>query len=202
MFFYSRLYCQPAGCASKNRRIFKEAISIKKEEANLKETDWREVGVELITLFLTISTHPISAHTITQLTHKIKHLSKISETQKEPNSYIQIENTSNSRLYASGNIFVLESGCINPTIHSGGMEKIKGTLRGGEVYAKLGANIHRAGSDSGTAMFIKVPDDQKNCIETAMEGTTIKIGSKKHTFKAAIRQVTAALDPSGGLMLE
>ncbi|MFP7733918.1 hypothetical protein ACLHDF_10940 [Priestia aryabhattai] len=136
------------------------------------------------------------------MNYKIKQLCELCETQAEPNSYIQIENTSNSRLYASGNIFVLGSGCINTTIHSGGMVKIKGTFRGGEVYAKLGADIHRVGSDSGTATFIEVPEDQKICIETAMKGTTIKIGSKKHTFKETIRQVTAALDSSGYLMLK
>jgi len=83
-----------------------------------------------------------------------------------------------------------------------GMVKVNSTLRGGKVYAELGADIHRAGSDSGTATFIEVPEDQKICIETAMERTTIKVGSKKHTFKETIRQVTAALDPSGRLMLE
>jgi uncharacterized protein len=70
------------------------------------------------------------------------------------------------------------------------------------VYAKLGAAIHRAGSDSGTATFIEVPENQKNFIKTAMKGTTIKVGSKTHTFTETTRQVTAALDKSGRLMLE
>ena len=70
------------------------------------------------------------------------------------------------------------------------------------MYAKLGAAIHRAGSESGTATFIEVPENQKICIKTAMKGTTIKVGSKKHTFTETTRQVTVALDPSGRLMLE
>jgi len=126
----------------------------------------------------------------------------LSETQAESDSYIQIENASTSRLYASGNIFVLGSGCINTTIHSGGRVKIKGTFRGGEVYATLGADIYRAGSDSGTPTFIEVPEDQIICIKTAMKGTTIKVGSKTHTSKETTRQFTAALDKSGRLMLE
>ncbi|MGG3271410.1 FapA family protein [Priestia aryabhattai] len=174
---------------------------IKKEEANIKEKDWREVGAELLTLFLTASTHPVSLHTITQLNHKIKQLCELSETQAESDSYIQIENASTSPLYASGNISVLGSGCINTTIHSSGRVKIKGTLRGGEVYATLGTDIYRAGSDSGTPTFIEVPEDQIICIKTAMKGTTIKVGSKTHTFTETTRQVTAALDKSGRLML-
>ncbi|MHC8970681.1 hypothetical protein [Priestia aryabhattai] len=54
--------------------VKKYAERIKKEEANIKEKDWREVGAELLTLFLTASTHPVSLHTITQLNHKIKQL--------------------------------------------------------------------------------------------------------------------------------
>lgn len=137
-----------------------------------------------------------------RLNQKIKQLRELSETQAESDSYIQIENVSTGRLYVSGNISVLGSGCINTTIHSGGMVKVKGTLRGGEVYAKLGADIHRAGSDSGTATFIEGPENQKICIKTAMKETTIKVGSKTHTFNENIRQVTAALDKSGHLMLE
>ncbi|WP_176543612.1 hypothetical protein [Priestia megaterium] len=49
------------------------------------------------------------------------------------------------------------------------------------MYAKLGAAIHRAGSDSGTATFIEVPEDQKICIETAMKETTIKESRKQNT---------------------
>lgn len=175
---------------------------IEKEETNIKEKAWSEVGAELNTLFLTAFTHPVSLDTMIQLTHKIEQLCQRNKTGVAPNSYIQIENASSSRLYSSGNILVLGSGCINTTIHSGGMVKVNSTLRGGKVYAELGADIHRAGSGSGTPTFIEVPEDQKICIETAMEGTTIKIGSKKHTFKETIRQVTAALDPSGCLMLE
>ncbi|WDL88495.1 hypothetical protein IUJ58_06360 [Priestia aryabhattai] len=70
------------------------------------------------------------------------------------------------------------------------------------MYATLGADIYRAGSESGTATFIEVPENQKNCIKTAMKGTTIKVGSKTHTFNETTRQVTAALDKSGRLMLE
>ncbi|WEA45431.1 hypothetical protein [Priestia aryabhattai] len=182
--------------------VKKYAERIQKEEANIKEKDWREVGAELHTLFLTVSTQPVSLHRITQLNQKIKQLCELSETQAESDSYIQIENASTGRLYASGNIFVLGSGCINTTIHSGVRVKIKRTLRGGEVYAILGADIHRAGSDSGTATFIEVPEGQIICIKTAMKGTTIKVGSKTHTFNETTRQVTAALDTSGHLMLE
>ncbi|MHC8970680.1 hypothetical protein [Priestia aryabhattai] len=73
---------------------------------------------------------------------------ELNKTQAESDSYIQIENASTSRLYANRDIFVLGSGCINTTIHSDGRVKVKGTLRGREVYAILGADIHRAGSDS------------------------------------------------------
>ncbi|GAB1772440.1 DUF342 domain-containing protein [Priestia megaterium] len=183
-------------------QVKKYVERMKKEEPNVKEKAWSEVGAELNTLFLTASTQPVSLDTMIQLTHKIEQLCERNKTEVEPNSYIQIENASSSRLYSSGNILVLGSGCINTTIHSGGMVKVNSTLRGGKVYAELGADIHRAGSDSGTATFIEVPEDQKIFIETAMEGTTIKIGSKKHTFKETIRKVTAALDPSGRLMLE
>ncbi|MED3936456.1 hypothetical protein [Priestia megaterium] len=83
-----------------------------------------------------------------------------------------------------------------------------------EAAFKLTGNEHKQKSQQLTALIHKSKQQQaqelfqcalrrsKNCIETAMEGTTIKIGSKKHTFEVTIRQVTAALDPSGRLMLE
>jgi hypothetical protein len=79
-------------------------------------------------------------------------------------------------------------------VHAGGILKINGVLRGGEVYGRLGVEINEAGAESGTPTIITVPPDQEIRVNKVMEGTTIKVGNVKYTFSEKRTNIIAHLD--------
>lgn len=163
-------------------------------ERFLQDDSWRMAGVSLSQLFLSLTNEVISLEHLTQLSQKIAELHEFSKTTVEPDSYITIPNALNSKLYCSGNILILGQGCVNTKVHAVGMLKISGILRGGSVYGRLGAEINEAGAESATTTVIAVPNDQVIRINKAMEGTTIKFGNVKHTFKETRYHITARLE--------
>ncbi|MCM3443393.1 flagellar assembly protein A [Metabacillus halosaccharovorans] len=175
---------------------------VRKGEGYLQDEEWREVAVSLSQVFLSITNEVTSLERIEYLSKKIKTLHEISSEQVEPNSYITIPNAQNSILYSSGNILIIGQGCINTKIHAGGMVKIDGILRGGEVYGRLGVEMNEVGSESGTPTLISVPNDQMIFINKAMEGTSIKIGTVKYTFKETKYWVKARLNDIGRIVIE
>ena len=174
---------------------------VKQGGAYLEDAEWKEVSLKLTQLFLTFSNEQISLSTISDLSKKMKELHELSQTPVEPDSYIVLPNASNSQIYCSGDVKITGKGCVNTKIHAGGKLTIKGCVRGGEVYANLGADIHEAGAEIGTSTVIAVPFDQKITIRKAMEGTTIKIGKVKHIFKETRHHVEAYLDSNERMTL-
>lgn len=175
---------------------------VRRGEEYLDDDVWKEVSVSLSQLFLSLSNEVTSIERIEQLSQKIKELHELSKTPIEPNSYITIPNAQNSSLYCSGNILVLGQGCVNTKIHAGGTLKVNGIIRGGEVYGRLGVEINEVGAESGTPTVISVPNDQKIVIDKVMEGTTIKIGNRKFTFKENRYRVKARLDENERIVFE
>lgn len=168
--------------------------AVRRGEGFLDDDVWRMTAVSLSQLFLSLTNEVTSLERIIQLSEKMKELHELSETPVEENSFITIPNALNSKLYCSGNILILGQGCVNTKAHAGGILKISGILRGGEVYGRLGAEINEAGAESGTTTVIAVPSDQKILINKVMEGTTIKIGNVIHTFKETRYHIHARLD--------
>jgi uncharacterized protein (DUF342 family) len=167
---------------------------VRRGEGYLEEETWKEVAVSITHLFLSITNEVTSIERISQLSQKMKVLYNLSQTPVEPDAYVTVPDVLNSRIYSSGNVLVMGKGCIHSKIHSGGVLKITGILRGGEVYGRLGAEINEVGADSGTTTIISVPNDQEIKINKAMEGTSIMIGNVKHTFKDTKYHVVAYLD--------
>jgi uncharacterized protein (DUF342 family) len=167
---------------------------VRKGENYLHDDVWREIAVSLTKLFLSLTNEVISLEWIIHLSQKMKELHEISITPVEPDSYIFIPSALNSRIYCSGNVFVIGQGCINTKIHAGGVLKINGIIRGGEVYGRLGVEINETGSESGISTVIAVPHDQKIKIKKAMEGTILKIGNAKHTLTETRYHVVACVD--------
>lgn len=137
-----------------------------------------------------------------QLAQKMKQLSEFSKIPVEPDSYIIISNVLNSDIYCSGDIIVSGQGCLNTKIHAGGKLEIRGIMRRGEVYGKLGVEIHEAGAESGTATIIAVPVGQTIKINKALEGTILKIGNVKHTLKENQNSIVARLDENNRMIFE
>lgn len=166
---------------------------VKRGEEFLFDEDWEEVSDTFNRLFLTVSADFISIDMVKKLISKVKRLYEFSDTKPEPNSYITIPSATNSKLYCSGNVTVTGKGCINTRIHSEGSVVIKKVLRGGDVFAKQGAQIQETGSESGTATMIAVPNDQTIRINKAMEGTTLKIGHARKEIKQTTHSIFARL---------
>ena len=130
----------------------------------------------------------------------MKDLLEVSGTSVE--SYVYVLNVLNSRINCSGNVLIEGRGCVNSKIHSGGYLKIRGILRGGEVYARLGANINETGASSGTLTTIAVSSDQKIKINKAKEGTVLKFGNRKHVLTDDYHFLVAKLNEHGDVIFE
>lgn len=182
--------------------VKKYVENVRGGEDYLDDDVWRDVAVSLSQLFLSLTNEVTSLERIEQLSKKIKELNELSKTPVEPNSYITIPNVQNSSLYCSGNILIVGQGCINTKIHAGGILKINGIIRGGEVYGRLGVEINEVGSESRTPTIIAVPSDQIIRMSKVMEGTTVKIGNVKYTFKETRYDVKVRLDDNERIVLE
>jgi uncharacterized protein len=174
----------------------------RRAEQYLADDEWSDIGISITRIFLTLTNEVISLEQIVQLSQKMKELHEFSQTPVEPNSYITIPSALNSKFYCSGNILIVGQGCINSKIHAGGKLKISGVLRGGSVYARLGAEINEAGSKSCTSTVITVPSDQKVSIHKVMEGTILKIGNTRYAFNKTASNVRARLDSNDRITFE
>ncbi|MDC3425887.1 FapA family protein [Aquibacillus sp. 3ASR75-11] len=174
----------------------------RKGEEYLEEEDWRKVATSIQQIFLTLSNQTTSLEQLKILSRKMKELHEYSKTPIEPDSYITISNALNSSLYCSGNILIIGQGCVNTKVHSGGQLKITGSVRGGEVYGRQGAEIKESGSNSGTKTVIAVPSDQKIRIGRAFEGTVLKIGHIQHIVKENRNNITARINSEGQIVFE
>ncbi|TCJ97776.1 UNVERIFIED_ORG: hypothetical protein BDK47_12213 [Anoxybacillus amylolyticus] len=149
------------------------------------------------------SSIPNELHSLEQLA---KLLEDIKTTMKQytdvngESSYIEMAYALNSTIYCSGDITVFGQGCYNCTIHSGGFLNVKGVMRGGRAYARKGASIQEAGSDSGVVTHIAVPEGQTVRFGVVKEGTIVQIGKTAYTFQKEHRQIEAALDENGQMI--
>ncbi|WP_096156848.1 MULTISPECIES: FapA family protein [Bacillus] len=175
---------------------------VKRGEDFLVDDSWRQVAVTLSQIFLSLSKERMTIDALIMLSEKMKVLYEISKAPVEPDSYITISSALNSKLYCSGNVLILGQSCVNTKIHAGGTLKISGILRGGEVYGRLGVELNEVGATMGTTTLVAVPNDQVIKIKNAMEGTIIKIGNAKYTFKDTKRHVKARLNEEEQIMFE
>nr|WP_281391837.1 FapA family protein [Bacillus benzoevorans] len=175
---------------------------VNRGEKFLDDDNWKVIGVSLSQVFLSLTNEVASIDGISHISQQMKELVDFSVTPVEPDSFITIPSVLNSKLYCSGNVLVIGKGCINSKIHAGGLLKISGVLRGGEVYGRLGVDINESGAESGTLTIIAVPSDQTIRIKKVMEGTTIKIGNIKYTFKETRRNIVARLNANDRMVFE
>jgi uncharacterized protein len=174
---------------------FKEVIT--KGRGWLDE-EWEEFAVHLRDCFL--STMPSKWHTFEQLQVLLSIIQQFQSKYRLVNNeknFIELLYALNSSIYCSGDVTIFGQGCFNTKIQSGGNLKINGVLRGGVVYARLGAFIKEAGAVGGVSTRIIVPAGQKIMIDLAREGTTIQIGKYSHTFDQDIHHIEATLDENG-----
>ncbi|GAE94067.1 serine phosphatase RsbU [Gracilibacillus boraciitolerans JCM 21714] len=153
-------------------------------------------------MFLTLSQEIITIDKLTILQELMQDIANTTNSEVEPNSYVTISDTTNSRIYSSGNINIIGKGCINTKVHSGGLLKIDGILRGGEVYGRLGVTVGEAGAISGTKTVIATATGNSVTIMRAHEGTVIRIGETVRKLLKEEKFIQAKLDDDGQIIFE
>jgi uncharacterized protein (DUF342 family) len=173
----------------------KQYIEVSKRGDHLLDRSWTDLAEQFrLCFFASVPNEWHSLEHLTILSTNIKELVNKNQIGDSQNGYVELLYALNSTIYCSGNVAVLGQGCYNSRIHAGGSLKINGVVRGGEVYARLGATIKEAGSEVGVPTRIIVPSDQTIKIELVREGTIIQIGKVKYTFQKVQRFVEAALN--------
>jgi uncharacterized protein len=164
------------------------------------DEEWFLVNEDLKLLFTT--SIPNNTHSLTFINGFIGKVETIIEkySQNKDSAYIALKYALNSTIYSEGDVYIEGQGCYNSKIHAGGCLTVKGILRGGEVYARKGANIFEVGSKSGTKTKIMVPYDQKIAMDYVKEGTTVQVGKVQYTFEQDRYKVIVQLDHENRLI--
>lgn len=184
---------------SKEIQYFNQLVTNEKDF--LIEEEWQEVNDALKKIFFRIPQVDVSFATLDHLLEQMKNLIDLSAMQNNEDADLFLKNALNSRLVSAGDIVVLGRSCINSTIKAEGFVTVKGIVRGGELFAKKGCNIHEVGGQMGVRTLIKTSEDGKIRIFKVHEGTVIKVGGWTHTFEEDQINVVASLDEEGKLRL-
>ncbi|MDV2883869.1 FapA family protein [Alkalihalophilus pseudofirmus] len=180
-------------------KTFNEKVTKHKKE--IADKRFLDVSSQLNQCFLSLNRENVTHEYILNLSKEIHQLYEMSQTPVEPEAFITIPSAVNSQLYCSGDITIHGKGSVHSKIYTGGKLKIRGIIRGGEVFGRHGVQINEVGSDMGAVTKIAVPRDQKIRIDKAMDGTTIKIGNVAHTFSETTHFVNAYLNEEQKMVL-
>ncbi|OIK09986.1 hypothetical protein BIV59_15540 [Bacillus sp. MUM 13] len=181
--------------------LITQYIELCEREKQMLQSEFSNLAEQLRLSFL--SSVPNQWHTSEQLKHLYKTINELINKNRSYNDEdcsIDLKYALNSSIYCSGNVTIKGQGCYNTKIHSGGHLNVNGVLRGGEVYARLGAYIKESGSEGGIITHIIVPNDKKIKIESAREGTIIQFGNIKKKLNEHIKNMEASLDSNGKII--
>ena len=124
-----------------------------------------------------------------------------SNVEAEIGVFVQMPSAINSTIYSSGDVFINKQGCYNCTIFAKGSVEVKGFVRGGRLFAGLGARLEEAGSKGGTPTLICVPHDQIITIKNVFSETTIQIGKRVYKFTKDMTNIVARIDEQGSIAI-
>ncbi|MEW9671357.1 flagellar assembly protein A [Ammoniphilus sp. 3BR4] len=173
-------------------------LTAKADKEQRLDQGFKEVVIKLSNGFLKfLPTQFRVQKDLSALIQQVKALDEWSRTPSESDASIIIPYALNSEIYCSGDVYVIDQGCIHSKIHSGGRLQVSGMVRGGQVYAALGADIGEAGTPGGRPTRIHVPFGQTIRIKYVMEGTYLQIGNQTHQFLTADNDVFARIDREG-----
>ncbi|MBP1931496.1 flagellar assembly protein A [Ammoniphilus resinae] len=175
------------------------ADKVNKEKEKL-ETDWTDVATCLVRDIVYAHVgHLENVQDLKRLGHRVQELITLNQISVEHTSEVLIPYALNSKIYCSGDVKITDQGCYQTVIRAGGRVEVKGSVRGGEIYASMGADIEETGTKSGSPTLICVPSDQSVKIQKVLEDTIIQVGNRKHTFYKPTNQIHARLDENGNL---
>lgn len=176
-------------------RSLKQFLEFSEKGRQLLGEEWLLLADHIRACFF--STMSNEFHTVagmTKLLGRIVEMMEKHNLEKDKACFIELGYAQGSKIYSGGDILIKGKGSYHSTIHAGGSLMINGVLRGGEVYARLGATIEEAGSDGGSTTKISVSSKGTIKIGLAREGTVIQIGKVRHVFHREQRNVVARLD--------
>lgn len=179
----------------------KQFYQLSLEGESVLDKEWLDLANHLYEIF--IGPHKNNLKNVEELfvlKQFIHKLYDVSKTSPEPNSVITIPYAINSTIYCSGDIFVKGQGCYNSKLFSGGLIKVDGIVRSGEIFGELGVEILEVGAKGFPITKISVPSDKSIKITTVMEDTVIQVGKKKYQFLKNDTNVMARLE-DGELIL-
>jgi uncharacterized protein len=179
----------------------KQYVELCKRGSNLLDVKWSKLGENLHSCFL--SSIPNEWHSLERLNQLLNDIKELLDEYSVPNEQccsVELMYALNSIIYCSGDVTIYGKGCHHSKIHAGGVLKVNGIVRGGELYARLGAIIKEAGSEGGAPTRISVPANQTIKIDLVREGTIIQIGKIRHTFQKEERFIEALLDEQGRII--
>lgn len=107
----------------------------------------------------------------------------------------------NSRIEATGRVFIFGKGIYHCTVIAGGDVDINGVLRGGFVLAKGNVYVKEAGSLLGVATRITVPENRKISIARAHADVVVQVGPRSYRLPQPMRLFKARLLQDGKLDL-
>jgi uncharacterized protein len=164
------------------------------------EDEWFLLNEDLRLLFT--STIPNDTHSLKFIDGLLKKIETMIDrySNHKDSASITLRYALNSTIFSEGDVYIEGQGCYNSKIHAGGSLRIKGTLRGGEVYARKGAIINEVGSKSRTKTKIIVPYDQRISVDLVREGTIVQIGKVQYTFTQDQSKVLIQLDKEDKLL--
>ncbi|MBO8164184.1 MAG: FapA family protein [Brevibacillus sp.] len=183
-------------------QLVKQYVDKTDKEREFLDRDWLALAEICRNSFLILHPNQLkSLQDLVALHKKLEVLYQISHTPPQPNSSIILPYALNSRIYCNGDITISGQGCYNSKIHAGGFLRVNGFVRGGELYAGLGAEIAELGAKAGTSTRVMVPADKTIKIGVAMEDSIIQIGNRVHKFAEETRNIVAKLNSDGKLVL-
>ncbi|RTR36167.1 DUF342 domain-containing protein [Robertmurraya yapensis] len=173
----------------------KQFSELTKSGSQSINSEWLILEEQLRLCFLSsISNEYHTLDGLNSLLIRIEEMIEDHDPEKDKDCLVEMKYAHNSIIFSGGDVLIKGQGCYNSKIHAGGNLVIHGVLRGGEVYARLGATIKETGSDGGVVSKIMVPSNGKIKIGHAKEGTVIQIGKAKYTFQKERKEITARLD--------
>ncbi len=109
----------------------------------------------------------------------------------------------NSVLESGGDILVAEKGCYNCNLSAAEGVRVKGNVRGGEIYASQRVHVGSIGTPGQwpCSSVIRVPAGGQIRAGVVYPGTTIQVGSESFAFESTRFDVKAYLDDHGVLVI-
>lgn len=184
------------------KECIKEYILAVDKHKELLTIEWKTIARDLQEVFFTHSHLETTPKQLRSVLLTIRDIQEKNVLDFEEDSSILVSSTLNSTLKCNGDVQVVGHGSLNTIIESQGKVTINGLLRGGNIFAKEGAEIRETGSSGGVRSSISVPEGENIRIDRAYEGTELKIGSDKLILNSLQYNVSARLNTDGKIVLK